>query len=110
MSTAYSTSWFDYFRADAEADEAIALYRELRADDPNSVATARAYDAAIMALRKSFAAQDVAEAITVGEDSDELEAAFVNSSRRAAEIKQEAAREVLRRARLMETSKTGGSP
>jgi fatty acid-binding protein DegV len=100
MSITYSEAWLAYFRADQAVDDAIADYYAARREDPNSIATARAYDAAIAAMRKAFAAEDLAEAITEGADSEEIEQAISDLSFKAAEAKREAEREVRRRAGL----------
>lgn len=97
----YANAWFEYFRADSAADDAIAAYRKAYHEDgPEHVITARAYDAAIMAMRKSIAAENLAEAITDGSDSSEMEDAVTYLRQKADEVRREAEREIMRRARL----------
>jgi hypothetical protein len=100
MSVNYSKAWFAYFRADANADEAAHAYIAAYVEDPTSAVTVRAYEAAVTARRKAFAAEDYAEAVTEGTEPDSLQEALADLSKRAAEAKREAEREVRRRSGL----------
>lgn len=97
MSANYSKAWFEYFRADAKADETAHAYIASYVEDPTSAVTVRAYEAAITARRKAFAAEDYAEAVTEGADPESLREALADLSMRAAEAKREAEREIRRR-------------
>jgi len=99
MSANYSKSWFAYFRADAEADMAADAYIAAYIEDPASTITASAYQAAVTARRKAIAAEDYAEAVTEDTEPGGLAEALKDLSRRAAEAKREAEREMRRRAR-----------
>lgn len=97
--SAYDRAWFEYFRADQAADQAIDTYWDSHREDPSSIATARAYDAAIIAVRRKFAAERLAEGVTAGTSNAEMARAVAVLNSRFEDAKREAELEVRRHAR-----------
>ena len=105
MTSEYPKAWFTYFRTDAAFDAAKEAYFSAVDEDPNGAATDALYRAAVAALRKKYAAEEYAETVTAGLESDDLKAAIDELAREAAEARKEAERELKRRRRL-----SGGVP
>jgi hypothetical protein len=91
-------AWKTYFRAEAASDEAcIAFYEARDGGEPAAVLECK-FQVAIKAMREAFAAQDVADNLTLGFVTDELQAELEASALETAKARQEAIR-VLRKAR-----------
>ena len=94
----YKDAWGTYFRAEQASDEAcLAFYAARDNGEPDAVLECK-FQLALKALREAFAAQDVADNLTQGFDTDALQAELAASAIETAKARQEAIR-VLRKAR-----------
>ena len=91
-------AWKTYFRAEAASDEArVAFYVARDGREPAAVIDSK-LQVALKAMNEAFAAEDVADSLTLGFVTDELQAELDASAIETAKARQEAIR-VLRKAR-----------